>query len=101
MSSKIVVWLVGARDGKILGFKKIWNHERNARKNQEMVNTKFLTKIGAAAPLEPALRNSGTVNSLQGTVYIVQCKVHCIALHFVQCTKKVFMKALSNVQCES
>ena len=43
MSSKIVEWLVGARDAKILGFKKksgILN--KNSRKNQEMVNTKFL-----------------------------------------------------------
>ena len=42
MSSKIVEWLVGAQYGKILGFKKIQNHEKNSRKNQEMVNTKFL-----------------------------------------------------------
>ena len=43
MSRKIVRWLVGVRDGKILGLKKkIRNPEKNSRINQEMVNTIFL-----------------------------------------------------------
>ena len=43
MSSKVVGWLVKARDGKMLGLKKkIRNPEINSRKNQEMVNTNFL-----------------------------------------------------------
>ena len=40
MSSKIVGWLVGARYGKILWFKKSGIIKRS-RINQEMVNTKF------------------------------------------------------------
>ena len=39
---KIVGWLVGARNGKILGFKKIRNNKNKSRINQEMVNTKVL-----------------------------------------------------------
>ena len=42
MSRKILGWLVGARDGKFWDLKKIRNHEKNSRKHQEMVNTKFL-----------------------------------------------------------
>ena len=54
MCSKIVGWLVGAWDGKILGFKNNPEKERKkSRINQEMVNTKFLPflnylKIGPA-----------------------------------------------------
>ena len=47
MSSKIVGWLVGVRDGKILGLKKkIRNLKKNSRINQEMVNTIFLPARG-------------------------------------------------------
>ena len=50
MSSKIVGWLVGVWDGKILGLKKkIWNPEKNSRLNQEMVNTIFLPFIFTSA----------------------------------------------------
>ena len=43
MSSKIVGWLVGVRDGKILGLKKKSGiRKKNSRINQEMVNTIFL-----------------------------------------------------------
>ena len=43
MSSKIVGWLVGDRDGKILGFvKKSGTRKKIPEKNPEMVNTIFL-----------------------------------------------------------
>ena len=45
MSSKIVGWLIGARDCKILVSKKIRNHKKKSRINQEMVINKFLPAI--------------------------------------------------------
>ena len=51
MSSKIVEWLVGAGDGKVLGFKKKSGiMKKNPEKNQEMVNTKFLPPPALSHP---------------------------------------------------